>query len=410
MPFRGAYFKTAVTRISPYGSGSCTWYKIEVNMERRTFVKFLGASGVIVLLPAPFAGCGDRQLEALRPWDGPSGLPENADVRLKLVSYAILAPNAHNKQPWIVDLRSDGIDLYIDPKRLLPRTDPPARQVTISQGTFLELLAIAATHYGLQADVTLFPKGIDPLEQIGKNPVAHISLTERKDVREDELFGSILTRHTNRRVYTGPLLTDTETGTLRQSYTGDNYPLHIFTDPAMVSQIAGMMTEAMRIETYNRSMHGETVDMLRFNEEEVEQRRDGLSFPNLGITGIKLFFAKLFTSRSSAFDESFLQRTVEAIHDGAFSSRAIGLISSRGATRTDEIMVGRHFARLFLTVTRMGLSLHPMSQALEIDSIKAQFVKAINIQNEEPQMLFRLGRSTPTPHSARRALNDVLKA
>ncbi len=184
----------------------------------------------------------------------------------------------------------------------------------------------------------------------------------------------------------------------------------MITDAAEVSQIAGMMTEAMRIETYNRAMHAETVAMLRFTDEEIEQHRDGISFPNLGITGMKLFFAKLFAGRSSSFDESFLERTVDSVREGAFSSQAIGLISSRGTTRTDEIMVGRHFVRLFLTATRLGLSLHPMSQALEIDSAKFEFMKALNLSSEEPQMLFRLGRSAPTPHSARRAFNDVLKS
>ncbi len=379
-------------------------------MERRTCVKLLGASGVAVLLPSPFVGCGDRQLEALRPWNGPPDLPENADVRLKLAAYAILAPNAHNKQPWIVDLRGNGIDLYVDPKRLLPQTDPQTRQITISQGTFLETLAIAATHFGFKAEVTLFPKGIDALNIVGTNPVAHVSLAEHKDVREDELFGCVLNRHTNRRVYSGLPLTDAEIAALRHSYAGDNYPPHVFTDPKVVSSIAEMMTEAMRIETYNRAMHAETVEMLRFTEDEVEQHRDGISFPNLGITGMKLFFARFFTSRNSAFDESFLQRTVDTIREGAFSSQAIGLISSRGVTRIDEIMAGRQFARLFLTATRMGLSLHPMSQVMEIDSVKTQFVTAMNIRGEEPQMLFRLGRSAATPHSGRRALSDAVRS
>ncbi len=378
-------------------------------MERRTFVKALGAGGVLVLLPAQSAGCGDDRLEALRPWDTPADLPEHTDIRLKLVSYAILAPNAHNKQPWIVDLRNEGIDLYVDAKRLLPQTDPQARQITISQGTFLEILSIAATHYGLQADISLFPNGIDPMDQIGKNPVAHIALTEQKEKRQDELFNSIVNRHTNRRVYSGPPLTDAEIGAIRRSYTDENYPFDLYVDPAEISIIAGMMTEAMRIETYNRAMHGETVEMLRFNDDEVERYRDGLSFPNLGITGMKLFFAKMFTNRSSAFDESFLERTVDSIKEGAFSSQAIGLICSRGTTRIDEVMVGRHFTRLFLTATQLGLSLQPMSQILEIESVKSQFMKAMNIQNEEPQMLFRLGRSEATPHSARRALNDIVK-
>lgn len=379
-------------------------------MERRTFMKLLGASGVVILLPSPVVGMGGRQLEALRPWDGPSDLPESADVRLKLVSYAILAPNAHNKQPWLVDLRGDGIDLYVDPRRLLPQTDPQARQITISQGTFIEILAIAATHYGLKAEATLFPNGIDPLEHIGKSPAAHIALTEHKAAREDKLFGAILKRHTNRRAYAGPPLTDAEIATLRQSYTDENYPLRLFTDATVISRLAGMMTEAMRIETNHRAMHAETVEMLRFTDEEIERFRDGISFPNLGITGIKLFFAKLFTSRNSAFDESFLEKTVDTMRKAAFSSRAIGLISSRGASRIDEIMAGRHFARLFLAATRMGLSLHPMSQIMEIDSVKSQFLTAMDIHDEAPQMLFRLGRSKPTPHSPRRARNEVLKS
>ena len=379
-------------------------------MERRAFVKLIGASGVAVLLPSSLIGCETPKLEALRPWQGPVDLPEDADVRLKLIAYAILAPNAHNKQPWIVDLRDEGMDLYVDPGRLLPQTDPQARQITISQGTFLEILAIAATHYGFLANITLFPDGIDPLEQIGRNPVARISLTNQSGVPEDELFRYILQRHTSRRVYTGPPLGDEEIRMLQRSCIHENYPLHFFTDPLVISTVAGMMTEAMQIETYNHSMHGETVEMLRFNDEEVEQHRDGLSFPNLGITGVKLFFAKLFTSRSSAFSDSFLERTIDSIREGAFSSRAIGLIGSRGATRVDEIMVGRHFTRLFLTATRMGLSLHPMSQVMEIASIKSGFVKAIHLQDEEPQMLFRLGRSTPTPHSPRRVPNDILKS
>ncbi len=379
-------------------------------MDRRDFVKILGAGGVSVLLPSPITGCADQPLDALAPWNGPSSLPENTDIRLILVSYAMLAPNSHNKQPWIVDLRGDGIELYVDPGRLLPHTDPPARQIMISQGAFLETLSIAATHFGLKADITLFPHGVDPLENIGQNPVAHIALTEHKEVREDALFGFILKRHTNRRVYAGPHLTDAELTMLHGSYEDADFPLQVFTDPALIVSVAEMMTEAMRIETYNRAMHAETVEMLRFTDEEVEQHRDGISFPNLGITGVKLFFARMFTGRSSAFDESFLQRTVESIREGAFSSQAIGLLCSRGTTRADEIMVGRHFARLFLTATRMGLSLHPMSQIMEIDSVQSQFITAVNIKNEKPQMLFRLGRSTPTPHSARRAVNDVVKS
>lgn len=383
---------------------------LQMNMDRRDFVKILGAGGVVVLLPPSLSSCSERRLEALRPWEGPTDLGENADVRLKLVSYAILAPSAHNIQPWVVDLRGDGIGLTVDRNRLLPQTDPHARQITISQGTFLELLAIAATHYGLKSQIELFPRGIDPLEEIGTNPVAHVTLAEEEGLIEDELFNHILSRHTNRGTFGGPPLADGEIAFLSRSYSDDGYPLHLFSDPETIFQIAGMMTEAMRIESHDRSMHAETVEMLRFDDEEAERSRDGISFRNLGMSSIRLFFARLFATRISAFDESFLQKTVEMTKDAAYSSQAIGLITSHGRARVDEIMVGRYFVRTHLTASVLGLSFHPMSQVMEIESIKSQFIQALNLGDEEPQMLFRLGRAEPTPHSPRRSRGDFLRS
>jgi hypothetical protein len=278
-------------------------------MNRRDCIRLLGTGSVVVLIPPSIIQCSSQHPEALRPWWGPSDLPVDADVRLKLVSYAILAPSAHNKQPWIVDLRGDGIDLYIDPSRLLPHTDPMARQITISQGAFLETLAIAASHYGMRADIALFPLGIDPPGQLGNAPVAHVSLTERETGETDRLFDFILARHTNRRIYEATRLTDEEISVLHHVCIDEDYPLHIFSDAAVVSHIAGMMTEAMRIETDTPLMHRETVSMLRFNDEEVEKYRDGISFTNLGFSGMKLFFARLFSSRESAGDATFRERT-----------------------------------------------------------------------------------------------------
>ena len=67
---------------------------------------------------------------------------------LKLISYALLAPNSHNIQPWLLKLTGENsFDLYVDQTRLLPKTDPPSRQIHISQGTFLEYLKIKKANH-----------------------------------------------------------------------------------------------------------------------------------------------------------------------------------------------------------------------------------------------------------------------
>jgi len=79
--------------------------------------------GVVLSATAGHAGCSrEMPPEAIAAWQGPGPEP---DVRKWILSYAILAPNSHNLQSWLVDLRTPGeIMLYCDPTRLLPKTDP----------------------------------------------------------------------------------------------------------------------------------------------------------------------------------------------------------------------------------------------------------------------------------------------
>lgn len=379
-------------------------------MDRRTFLGLLGAGGAVALVSGSGGGCAAKQLEALRPWDGPSESSGGDDPRLRLAAWALLAPNAHNKQPWLVDLRGEGIDLYVDPRRLLPRTDPASRQILISQGTFLELLAIAASHHGLRAAIELFPAGAGPAVEAGLRPVAHVSLLADQGLTEDPLFPSIRRRHTNRRTYVGPPPTDREVDELASSPRSDGIRFRCLREPAAISRIAALVTEAMRIESGAGPMHAETVAMLRFDDAETERLRDGIALPNLGLTGPRLLAARCFVNRRSAAGPGFVKKTVDATREQAFSARALGVLSSAGATRADAVEAGRAFARVHLAATGLGLSLHPMSQVLEIEAQRARFVEEIQgSPTQVPQMLFRLGRAAATPHSPRRDLSTCLR-
>src|ERR1043165_6932429 len=136
------------------------------SMTRREALAGLG-----VLAVAGIAGCSGGTTLGLKPWSGP---PDGEhDVRMRALSYAVLAPNAHNTQPWSLALAgNDEIVLYVDRTRLLPATDPPFRQAHVSQGTFLELLVIALAEFGHGAEVTLFPEG--EYAELDDRPVARV--------------------------------------------------------------------------------------------------------------------------------------------------------------------------------------------------------------------------------------------
>ena len=91
---------------------------------------------------------------------------------MRALSYAVLAPNPHNRQPWLVDLAEpDVATLYCDLDRRLPQTDPLDRQITIGLGCFLELFVLAAAQEGYASAISLFPQG-SATPRLDARPVA----------------------------------------------------------------------------------------------------------------------------------------------------------------------------------------------------------------------------------------------
>ena len=155
-------------------------------MDRRKFIRLTGG-GIIVAAAAASAGCAQPMpAAAIEPWQGPG---QEADVRRWILGYAILAPHSHNLQSWLVDLRTpDEILLRCDLGRLLPEADPFSRQIMMSHGTFLELLAIAAREHGLRADISLFPEGPFGPATLDQRPVARIRLVADSTLAKDPLY------------------------------------------------------------------------------------------------------------------------------------------------------------------------------------------------------------------------------
>ena len=92
------------------------------------------------------------------------------------MAWAVLAPNAHNRQPWALRLvGADTALLFCDLDRRLPATDPFDRQILISLGCFVELYRLAAASRGFAADITPFPEG-EPQPRLDARPVARIVL------------------------------------------------------------------------------------------------------------------------------------------------------------------------------------------------------------------------------------------
>jgi hypothetical protein len=378
-------------------------------MQRRNFLRLVGASAFPVSA-AGLAGCSSElPAEAVAAWRGPA---EGGDVRLWLLGHAILAPHSHNLQSWLVDLgRPDQITLYCDRARLLPETDPLARQIMMSQGTFLELLDLAARQQGLRADIELFPEGDFGAGVPDARPTARIRLARDAGVRPDPLFAQILLRHTNREAYESraPSAADLQAiaasvapHPVRTGFAGPS-------DPAAVRKHRAIAAEAWRIELVTPRTVMESFQVLRVGPAEIAQHRDGLSL-NTPVVRALAAVGLFDRSKPPRPDDYATTSQIEDFDAKLQATPAFFWMVTEGNDRRTQVNAGRAYVRAQLAATARGLAMQPLSQALQEYPEQARPYAQIHDLLQAPpprftvQMWTRLGFAPPVGPSPRRGV------
>jgi Nitroreductase family len=382
--------------------------------SRRTFLRVAGTSAVI--LAAGGVGltqCDPMPEAAVEAWNGPA--PDVRDPRVRALSYALLAPNPHNMQPWIVDLREpDTIVFTCDRTRLLPETDPYARQIVIGCGAFLELLRMAAAEQGFRAEITPFPAGEWPAKQVGDVPLCRVVFLPDASLARDPLFAQALKRRTNRNAYdTAPL--ETAAGdAIGQTMAALPVRFGWTQQPGELAKLRDVAKRAWIVEMTKDTTYHESTKVFRITGEEISKHRDGLSFHGplfwwLNATGL---FTQAGANRGDAF---IREQTLATIDPQLAKIAAFGWIVTSENDRRAQLDAGAAYARANLKATELGLSMQPLSQALqefpEMLPVLAEHKRALGLPDSDTvQMFFRLGRASPVEPSPRRKLDDIIRA
>jgi hypothetical protein len=373
--------------------------------ERRRFIRTLGSAAVIVAAPA-LPACAPMPEEAIEGWRLAGTDP---DLRRKLISYAILAPNPHNRQPWLVDLRRDGeITLHCDLERLLPMTDPHGRQIMIGHGAFLELLALAASEFGQRPEIGLFPEGEPGMDRLDEQPVARVKLTPAAGSR-DPLFNQILTRSTYRNPFAAKTVPPAQLEELAAAATRPGVEARATQDPALVARLNEILVRAWDIEQDTPRTWKESVDLTRVGADAIRRHRDGIA---LGGTLMELLrlAGQMTPEKAMDRDSAYFAGGKKRVKDWVPTTSSWLWLTTPAQGRTAQIEAGRAFARLQLKAAELGLVTQPPSQVLqeypEMRELQLAFEKLVGQKpGEKVQMLVRAGYAdSAQPRSPRRAL------
>ncbi|WP_165909628.1 Acg family FMN-binding oxidoreductase [Variovorax guangxiensis] len=392
--------------------------------ERRNFVRLLGGGVVVAAGAAALATWwlnSEVPAAALEIWNGPGDEP---DLRKRAVAYAVTAPTAYNRQPWLVDLREpDAIVVYCDRERVQPETDPFGRQVLIGHGAFIELLVMALAQHGLQASVQLWPQGElsgEPLRW-PHIPVARLRLAGGGV--PDPLFAQVLRRRTPKQRFdlTRPVSADILQGLASMVPTGGMVSSAGTVDMARVLPLRKLCAEAARVELTTPGTAMENLRLLRVGPQEILAHRDGFS---LNDPALRIAVALgQFDRRTPASEQSLsFRQTLQLFEDQANTAMGFIWLSTRGNSRTEQIAAGRAYVRQQLRATDLGLGMHPMSQPLEEFAEMAPHHAAVHDmllgtalprdrRSPTVQMMCRLGYPmAPVPPAPRRPLADFMTA
>ena len=362
---------------------------------RRKVLALIG--GGIVLAAAGGGYIATRTpSRAVEPWSLAGGYGE---IRRDALSWALLAPNPHNLQPWQAELIGDAqVALYFDPARSLPHTDPFGRQLTIGMGCFIELMRMAAAEAGYGVDLQFYPEGED-----GAGPVA-LATFRPGGAAPDPLFAAAAGRRSCKEPFADTPVPAADAEALAAHGI-------VVTDPAAVQALRDLTWEAWQIEMNTPRTWKESIDLLRIGARQVDALPDGIDLQgamfNLGGT-----LGFITQENQLPLDSMGARMTAEIYRTIMASTPAHVVQVSDGNSRRDQLEAGARWLRLNLATAARGLSLHPVSQALqeypEMSGPYARIHELYAKPGQTVQMLGRLGYGPATPQTPRWRLEEKL--
>ncbi len=367
-----------------------------MTVSRRKVLSLIGGGAVLAVAVPSIGFLSTRTpTEALKPWDLAG---QYNDPRLYALSYALLAPNPHNRQPWEAELIGEGgVAIYRDKTRNLPVTDPLDRQLTIGMGCFLELMDMAAAQKGFEVQTELYPQG----EQ---GPVALCNFVS-STAKPNPLFAHVLQRRSHKETFDGTPVT-------ANAATSLNEHADLFLEGNDRDNLRQLAQDAWLAEVNTPDAWKESIDLLRIGKAEINANPDGIDVGGplmeaLSLIGVLNKEAALDINNPSA------RAPIDATTDAINSAPAIALIRTEGNDRIQQIEAGRRWLRLNLATTGAGLALRPVSQALqEYAEVKKQFDeihdKFAN-EGETLQMLGLLGYGKKAPRTPRWPLEKRMR-
>jgi molybdopterin/thiamine biosynthesis adenylyltransferase len=291
--------------------------------------------------------------------DSPELAPGSAfpppDHLLWLVQAALQAPSGDNKQPFRFQMDDGVLRIFNAPREDESFFNVHQLASIIACGAAVQNVACAAPGIGWTAHPQIMP---DPGNE---DLLAALTFTPGSG-QSDPLGDSVWTRSTNRRAFFRRPVERFSQDALVEAAQPEK--LLLLDDTHRLNELAGLLFHADRIRVERRDLHEYFMGTVRFDPEESARAEDGLPLKNLyaGTAGEAFLRLTRPWAAMRAANMLGLGRLV-AVHSlmSMRKSPLAGLVCVDSPAREDFLKGGMALERVWLTATRLGLALQPMT-------------------------------------------------
>ena len=338
---------------------------------------------------------------------------------LDIVQSGVLAPSADNQHVFRIEIAETAIRLWAT-SAFTANIERHRRVLGLmSIGAVVENMQLRAGQLGLAARVNWCRTG-------STGPIVQLDIHPESTAPGDDLAEAIPARHTNRRMYRGPPLTDSEKALFSSSVAPAEGVRLIWLHGAARRRALGLIWRAESERFLRQRLHEELFSSIRFDLSWHETADRALPPAALEVEApMRSLFKALrhwALMRPLTWVGAHRILGLRAGWMPCWQAPALGLLATSLPTEQGAVAVGAALERLWLRATLLGLALQPMAASTVLplqssadrgasDDLRSALTAGWQsiAPGVTPLMVFRIGRAAPPSIiSSRRPIEEYL--